>query len=57
MQLNLIIEIFDFLKKEIESKQIIAKYELLLAVIKKSTGSPDKDFSNELTEATGSERN
>jgi hypothetical protein len=54
MQLNLIIEIFDFIKKEIESKQIIAKYELMLAIIKKSTGSPDKDFSNELSEAKNS---
>lgn len=54
MQLNLIIEIFDFIKKEIESKQIIAKYELLLAVIKKSISSSDKDFSNELSEAKNS---
>ena len=38
----------------IGSKQIIAKYELLQAVIKKSTGSPDKDFSNELAEAKNS---
>jgi hypothetical protein len=54
MQLNLIIEIFEFIKKEIDSKQIIAKYEQLLAVIKKSTSSPDKDFSNELSEAKNS---
>jgi hypothetical protein len=54
MQLNLIIEIFDFIKKEIESKQIIAKYELLLAVVKKSTSSTDKDFANELSEAKNS---
>jgi len=54
MQLNLIIEIFDFIKKEIESKQIIAKYELLLAVIKKNTSSSNKDLSNELAEVINS---
>jgi hypothetical protein len=54
MQLNLIIEIFDFIKNEIESKQILAKYELLLAVIKKSTGNSEKDFSGEISDAKNS---
>ena len=54
MQLHLIIEIIDFIKKEIESKQIIARYEKLLAVIKKIGSNPDKDHSEELAEARNS---
>jgi hypothetical protein len=51
MQLQAIIEIIDYIKKEIDSKQIISRYEQLLAVIKKIGATPDTDLSAELTEA------
>jgi hypothetical protein len=51
MQLTVIIEIIDFIKKEIESKHIVAKYESLLAVIKKIGTTPENDLSGELSNA------
>jgi hypothetical protein len=54
MQLQVIIEIIDFIKKEIESKQIISKYEQLLAVIKKIGTANDSDLSVELADARNS---
>ena len=51
MRLNLLIEILDFIKDEIRTKQLREKNELLITVLKKISGDPDKDYTDELDDA------
>lgn len=54
MKLNVIIEIIDFIKNELNSKPIVTGYENLISVLKKIAGNPVKDHTDELEEVRSS---